>query len=77
MTWKENENKGHLYAKIGLNNKHNKSVALVDNYGNILERFHSVNSAARKLGLTASSISCCCRGVWKQYNGKRFIFVTV
>lgn len=69
ITWDENNKKGHLYRKIGLNNKHSKSVVKIDLNGEKLEEYYSVSQAAREMNLHYSSILAACNGKSKTSGG--------
>lgn len=56
----------------GEDNVKSKAVYQFDLEGNFIARFGGVREASRQLDISSKSISKCCTGVLKQYNG--FVF---
>lgn len=53
-------------------NHHTTAVCLLDDEGNVIERFDSMLEAAKKYQCRANGISKCCKGYLKTYLGRRW-----
>lgn len=69
VTWRENQQKEYDDRKNGLNNKLNTAVSQYTKQGALIQRFHSQEEAARVIGIKASAISRCRRGLQKIAGG--------
>lgn len=69
LTYIENVRKGNLDAKLGINNKMNKSVIKYDLKGTKIEEFFSLKEAERCTGIHNGNISNCCLGRYKTAGG--------
>lgn len=65
MTWKENEYKGNLYRKIGLNNKKSKAIIQYSIDGKYIAEYFSIAHASRMLNVSRKGISNCCNNKTK------------
>jgi hypothetical protein len=74
VSWKDNADKGHLYRRIGKNNKASKAVIKMDLDGNYLDEYFSISEAARRNNLKVCSISLVCNGKQIKTGGYKFSF---
>ena len=61
MTWGENDTKGSLDVRNGINNKHSKAVLQYDLNGNFIKEYYSMAQAERETGVSHSNISNVCQ----------------
>lgn len=57
VTWKDNNEKGKLSQKLGLNRKNSIEVIQLDKEGNVLNTYYSISNASRETGLVISGIA--------------------
>ena len=77
ITWGENNAKGYLDRRNGVNNKGNKAVLQYDLNGDFIKEYHSQRQTSRETGISRSNIGRCCRGerktaskyIWTFKNG--------
>jgi len=69
MTWGENNRKGNIDRKIGINNKNSKAVCQFDKEGIFIKDFFSQSEASRQTGINKTGISSVCRGKGKAAGG--------
>ncbi len=78
-TGKQNCNYGKHCQRIRdrLAIKHHlaKAVAKLDESGNILETYKSINDAARQLGIRGENITRCCKGKYNQSCGYKWKYI--
>ena len=73
---KNNSNKKMLLTRIKNNSsKPPKSVAMIDDDGNIVKRYFSVSDAARDIGVHHNSVSRVCYGIRKHIHGYKFKYI--
>lgn len=61
MSWNDNNRKGAVFQKLGINQKQSKGVIRLDMDGNYIDEFHSIIEAERKTGISNGTISRACR----------------
>ena len=69
VTWEENNNKGYLDRKSGINNKLSKAVVKMDLNGNEIKEYYSMRQAARDIGGDSGNIWRVCNGTYTKYGG--------
>lgn len=69
VTWKENNDKHNSDKRNGINNKENIEISQYSLSGEFIQKFHSINEAARKTGSRSYLISACRLGKKKTTNG--------
>ncbi|MCK5133648.1 MAG: hypothetical protein KAR40_16025 [Candidatus Sabulitectum sp.] len=74
-TWGENNAKGHMDRKNGVNNKVNKRVGQYTMANEFLAEFHSLREAERQTGVFATNISSCCNGKKESTNGFKWKYL--
>ena len=75
VTFCENHKKASQDKIKGINKKQLKPVIQMDSNGKILNEYYSIAEASRKTGLSAPSISNCCRGYkYKHVGGFKWAF---
>lgn len=72
-TWRDNNTKGYRSRILGENTKNSLAVDQLDNEGVFIQRFHSVNHAARTVGCDDSHIGAVCRGLPVKKGGRTSI----
>jgi len=60
ITWKDNNKKGWLDRKNGINNKHNKAVLQYTLDGKFVKEYHSTMEAERNMNIAHENISKNC-----------------
>ena len=66
VTWEENNNKGYLDRKSGINNKLSKAVVKMDLNGNEIKEYYSMRQAARDIGGDSGNIWRVCNGTYSK-----------
>lgn len=69
VSWKENNDRGSLDQKSGLNTKNCESVIQTDVNNNYINTFHSLRHAARMTGVPSCNIGLVCSGERKTAGG--------
>jgi hypothetical protein len=73
---KNNSNKKMLLTRIENNSsKPPKSVAMIDDDGDIVKRYFSVSDAARDIGVHHYSVSRVCKGIRRDVHGYKFKYI--
>ena len=73
---KNNSNKKMLLTRIKNNSsKPPKSVAMIDDDGNVVKKYFSVSDAARDIGVHHNSVSRVCKGIRRDVHGYKFKYI--
>lgn len=73
---KNNSNKRMLLTRIKNNSsKPPKSVAMIDDDGNVVKKYFSISDAARDIGVHNYSVSRVCKGIRRHVRGFKFKYI--
>lgn len=62
-------------SRLGKSNHKSKSVVQLDSNGDFLSEYESMSRASEETGVSRTSISACCRGVYKQAGGYKWMYL--